>query len=1098
MNLRVLPIPSLASICSIVVIGWSGCLLAGWCGGYWQKDLFGLGGALMQPFSALGLLLLAVGSLVQASATRSKLASLPKGIAWVVALLAIAFLITRYLEIDGLLEQWLLGRAGNAEILISRMPVETAVVFLLAAVALAAANPGPAAGTGARWTTPVLGILIGIIGLGMLAAAMAGAATPMFGNHAAMAWQTALGLIGLSGALVSLRVDTFNSLVFGNTEALAGKRRWLLPVSFLAAAIGMNSVGVALLRPGNSEAREEALSALAMVAQTKVARVAQWRHDHLALGEVIRRSPAQVDALRRWLADPADHGAPSGVEDWLNALRDNGDYRRFLVFRPGLQRVPVRSGEAETEPSDEILRNVAEAFRSGKVGFCDLHLERGTARTLAAVVIPLPAESGTVVAGVVVMEIEADQFLFPMLQSLANERRSGEVVLLEMRDGDFLVMNDLRFQAGAALKLRHPVLPAVAGRATSWQGQDYRGVPVLAVIQPVPPTSWWLVAKIDEVEAMAAFARRGRTMLFTIAALTAALGAGIGLLGRRTRESLIRRERELEEERALLWERLDVITRQANDIVMVLNPDGRIIDANERALAAYGYSLAELSALEPGGLLAPAVGPGAPARERLLVGDGPREMWHRRRNGSMFPVEVNGWPITVGGRAYHLGIFRDITERKAHEREIEQLNELYRALSRVNQAVVHSRTQQVVCDEVCKGLVEISGVSLVWIGEHDEVSRRLVPMAVAGTAAARPLLDVLDLSTAGAGGEPCLAVSAFLNGRVVLLDEGTGERDCEARRVHLQRFNVKSAVAQPIHRAGKIWGSLTVYSAEKDVFRKKETELLREVASDLSFALDLLDRAERERQLQVHYKNLADIVAASDDAIVGRTIDGVVSSWNPGAERLYGYTAREVIGQRVETLVPPAQMEELRQANEKLLRGETVPTFETVRQCRDGREIAIAVTLSPVRDREGRVTGVATIARDITTRREAAESLRQSEQLLREAQAVAQLGSYRYEVATDTWIGSAELSRILGIADDHPRTLAGWLSLVIPTQREEVRDHLVRQVLAEGNRFDREFRIIRPGDQQERWLFGLGEVERDARGRALRMTGTFQDITVRK
>ena len=105
---------------------------------------------------------------------------------------------------------------------------------------------------------------------------------------------------------------------------------------------------------------------------------------------------------------------------------------------------------------------------------------------------------------------------------------------------------------------------------------------------------------------------------------------------------------------------------------------------------------------------------------------------------------------------------------------------------------------------------------------------------------------------------------------------------------------------------------------------------------------------------------------SSDDAIISKSLDGVISSWNKGAERMFGYTADEAIGQHITLIIPPDRQQEEVMILERLKRGERVDHFETVRVRKDGTPLDISLTISPVRDGEGRVIGASKVARDIT------------------------------------------------------------------------------------------------------------------------------------
>ncbi len=124
--------------------------------------------------------------------------------------------------------------------------------------------------------------------------------------------------------------------------------------------------------------------------------------------------------------------------------------------------------------------------------------------------------------------------------------------------------------------------------------------------------------------------------------------------------------------------------------------------------------------------------------------------------------------------------------------------------------------------------------------------------------------------------------------------------------------------------------------------------------------------------------------------------------------------------------------------------------------------------------------------------------LTENERLLQQSQAVARLGSYVLDVQTGRWRSSVVLDEIFGIDGTHPHDVAGWVAVIHPDARSEMQQYFEHEVLGKQQRFDREYRVVRPDDGRERWVHGLGDLECDAAGRVLRMLGTIQDITDRK
>ena len=131
-----------------------------------------------------------------------------------------------------------------------------------------------------------------------------------------------------------------------------------------------------------------------------------------------------------------------------------------------------------------------------------------------------------------------------------------------------------------------------------------------------------------------------------------------------------------------------------------------------------------------------------------------------------------------------------------------------------------------------------------------------------------------------------------------------------------------------------------------------------------------MDLTER-RRAEVESAQLAAIVASSDDAIISKTLEGRVTSWNQGASRIFGWEASEMIGQPILRIIPPELHDEEVEILARLRRGERIEHFDTVRLAKDGRRVDISLAVSPIRDSSGRVTGASKLARDVTERKEA-------------------------------------------------------------------------------------------------------------------------------
>lgn len=254
------------------------------------------------------------------------------------------------------------------------------------------------------------------------------------------------------------------------------------------------------------------------------------------------------------------------------------------------------------------------------------------------------------------------------------------------------------------------------------------------------------------------------------------------------------------------------------------------------------------------------------------------------------------------------------------------------------------------------------------------------------------------------------------------------------------------------------------------------------------------DITEAKRAAETQSR-LAAIVESSDDAIVSKDLNGIITSWNKAAERMFGYTANEVIGQSITLIIPTDRKDEETHILDRIGRGERIDHFETVRQRKDGTLLDVSVTISPVRDLSGHVIGASKVARDITAQKRTEQALRESQQL--------------YQAATDAspvmiWLaGTDKLCYYFnkGWLDFVGRTLEqeagnGWAENVHP-------DDLDRCLKTYASNFDArkpfemEYRM-RHRSGQYRWIFDRGVPRYTPEGRFEGYVGGCLDIHDRK
>ena len=263
-------------------------------------------------------------------------------------------------------------------------------------------------------------------------------------------------------------------------------------------------------------------------------------------------------------------------------------------------------------------------------------------------------------------------------------------------------------------------------------------------------------------------------------------------------------------------------------------------------------------------------------------------------------------------------------------------------------------------------------------------------------------------------------------------------------------------------------------------------------------AFDVTAQKLAEARLRETERRLAAIVDGSRDAIWSWTSDGMITSWNAEAERMFGYAAAEAVGSSILMLVPPERHATAVEVIGHLQQGDWFEQYETVRIAKGGGRVEVELTVSPIRDQSGTVVGAATICRDITRRREAETALLRNEELLRLSQQAGRVGSFEWDVESARARYSPEFERIYGApAGSLGEAFEDWLERVHPEDRERAREY--QRTALTGGEAERqlEFRIVRP-DGGVRWVEARSRALHGSAGAPLRVVGINVDVTERK
>jgi len=498
-----------------------------------------------------------------------------------------------------------------------------------------------------------------------------------------------------------------------------------------------------------------------------------------------------------------------------------------------------------------------------------------------------------------------------------------------------------------------------------------------------------------------------------------------------------RKQMEAELEKARLH--YHSLMETSADGIHVLSLDGELIEANSAFYRMLGYAAENPPPLKVTDWDARQTGEQIKASmAQLFHTPISLETLYRRQDGQFIEVEIVARRINSNGQPRIYASSRDITERKrAGEKLRESEEKFYKIFQNSPVALTLSAIQD---------------------GRYLDVNEEFLRLIQRSRA------EVIGHNSIGIG---MWSTPAQRNSVIELIEQFGCVR------------NVELAVVTGTGETRHI-----MWSAEA-------TRIGAETCL-LGTSLDITERKRVEQKMRESEERYRQLFELESDAVI--LVDCETHRFvdvNQSAQRLYGYHREEFLQMQVEDISDEPHLT-------RAAIGSNIG-FIPMRWHRkkDGKRFAVEITANQIKH-QGRLTELATL-RDITVRQQVMDMLNETTGQLLEAQRIAGLGSYVFDLASGYWTGSEVLNEIFGLAEPGlARDAAAWLEIVHPDDREAMRHYLFEEVLKKGTPFDRIYRIIRLNDEQERWVHGLGKLIRNDHGQITRMVGIIQDITERK
>jgi PAS domain S-box-containing protein len=316
----------------------------------------------------------------------------------------------------------------------------------------------------------------------------------------------------------------------------------------------------------------------------------------------------------------------------------------------------------------------------------------------------------------------------------------------------------------------------------------------------------------------------------------------------------------------------------------------------------------------------------------------------------------------------------DITERKASEQKVRTQARRFELLNQVAKVITNDLDLDRIAQSVIDVATELSGAEFGAFFHSVADAQGESHLLHASSGASHETFE--GLATPGS---TLLLEATFRGAGVIRCDDVHIDPRYGKNPLHFLPqggLPVVSYLAVPLVRWGQVRGGLFLGHSRARVFSEETEQVIDGIAAHAAIAIDNARHHQAAARLSA-------IVEDTDDAIISKNLDGVILSWNKGAERLFGYAAHEAIGTPIATVIPADRQDEEPRILERIKRGERIDHYETVRQRKDGSLVDVSLTVSPMKDAAGRIVGASKIARDISARKKAQE---RQELLAREIQ----------------------------------------------------------------------------------------------------------------
>jgi len=440
------------------------------------------------------------------------------------------------------------------------------------------------------------------------------------------------------------------------------------------------------------------MNELNSITDMQMDQLVKWKHEKEVDATVISENEPIKRQILKYLDKKASETEVEALKSWMGSFIRNYDYlNTSITDRRGKIRIAVPDYDTVIGPKMKPL--IPIALEEQVTILTDLHQVAPGQVVHLDLIVPLllngPVSKELI--GLMILRIDPGKSLYPLLNKWSASGKTSETLLLRQEGDSVLYLSELRHSEAKALTMKRSIktkslvgAKAVLGFTGLTEGIDYRNEKVMASVRKIPDSNWFMVTKIDMEEVMEPINRTVNTAWLVIFLFIISLGALTGWTIWHLRVKFYRDKLDLKLERDRLNSHYDYVLRYANDIILLFDSEYRIVEANERACSQYQYTADELRGRYIMDLRPPELYAEFERNMKRLGEEGMAtyETFHKRKNGTTFPIEISARIFEIEGKKYYQIIGRDISERKAVELLLNQLLDRYNTAIRAGRLAV--------------------------------------------------------------------------------------------------------------------------------------------------------------------------------------------------------------------------------------------------------------------------------------------------------------------------------------------------------------------------------------------------------------------------